>query len=142
VNTFALLALFVGLALAVPSWISRHRTHRLYNTWDCGFIRQNSRMQYTATGFSKPLAVVFRMLYKPARELKIEKGMTPYHPKSLQYSVETEPIFEKYLYWPLSRFITRISSGIRSRVQTGSIHAYLSYIFLTVIVLIVYNIIR
>lgn len=142
VNTFALLMLSFVLALTLPGIFNRNRTHRTYNTWDCGFIKQNSRMQYTATGFSKPLAVVFRMLYKPARELKIEKGMTPYHPKSMRYTIETEPIFEKYLYWPLSRFAKRISTGMRSRVQTGSIHAYLSYIFITVIVLIVYNIIR
>lgn len=142
VNTFAVLVIFCFLALKVPKILGRGREHRLYTTWDCGFIRQNSRMQYSAMGFSKPLAMVFSMLFKPARELTIEKGHTPYHHKRMQYTVETEAIFEKYLYHPLSKWIMKASSRIQGRVETGSIHRYLSFIFMIIIVLIVYNIIR
>ncbi len=142
INTFAVLVLFGALAFVLPGFFGRHRVHRLYNTWDCGFVRQNGRMQYSAAGFSKPLAMVFRMLFKPARELTIEKGHTPYHHKRMQYSVETEAIFEKYLYLPVSAWILKFSSSTQERVETGSIHRYLSYIFIIILVLIVYNIIR
>lgn len=142
INTFALLLLFGALALALPTILGRKQTHRVYSTWDCGFVRQNSRMQYSAAGFAKPLATVFRMLFKPARELTIEKGHTPYHPKRMQYRVETEAIFEKYLYIPFSSGILKFASEIQRRVETGSIHQYLSYIFMAILVLIVYNIIR
>ncbi len=142
VNTFAVLVLFGILAYSVPKAIGRQRSHRINTTWDCGFIRQNSRMQYSAMGFSKPLAMVFRMLFKPARELTIEKGHTPYHHKRIQYSVETEAVFIKYMYLPFSKWILQLSSRVQERIETGSIHRYLSYIFAIIIVLIIYNIIR
>jgi hypothetical protein len=95
---------------------------RKYNTWDCGFTRLNPRMQYSATGFSKPFRIVFRAIYRPTRELKVEEGQSPYYPKSLKYEVATEPIFEKYLYRPLINFFTSFSQRFKQVVQPGSVH--------------------
>ncbi len=111
---------------------------RRYGTWDCGFPKLNPRMQYSATGFSKPLQIIFRAIYRPNRELEIEQGPTPYFPKSLKYVVTTESIFEKYLYLPITSTFTKFARWFRMAIQTGSIHLYLIYIFVTILLLLVY----
>ncbi|MCL6591692.1 MAG: formate hydrogenlyase [Firmicutes bacterium] len=111
---------------------------RKYTTWDCGFPRLTPRMQYSATGFSKPFRIVFRAIYRPTRELKVEEGLSPYYPKSLKYQVATEPIFEKYLYRPLMNFFTGLSLWFKRMVQTGSVHMYLIYIFFMITGLLIY----
>lgn len=111
---------------------------RKYGTWDCGFDSLNSRMQYTSSGYSKSLSIILRFLVRPTRSLN-QTGETVYHPKEMEYVMGTEPIFEKYLYEPLADFVKGISVKAKHRIQTGSIHAYLIYIFMTVIFLMLYN---
>ena len=137
---FLVLPLVLAAAAAVVAIALGGRSRvRKYGTWDCGFKAINSRMQYTATGFSKPFRIVFRMLYKPGRELKVEEGGSPYHPASMRYTVSTEKIFEKYLYYPLLSFFRKLSRRTKFAVQTGSVHIYLVYIFAAVIILMLYN---
>ncbi|MHB1393492.1 MAG: hydrogenase 4 subunit B [Clostridia bacterium] len=111
---------------------------RKYGTWDCGFIGLNPRMQYSATGFSKPLRIVLKPLYMPGREIKTEEGASTYYHKSIKYIVSTQSLFEIYFYSPIIRLFTQFSKRTRRSIQTGSIHAYLIYIFVTIIALLVY----
>lgn len=135
-----LIAILLAIAVfCVVGIIGSDRKMRRYGTWDCGFSSLNPRMQYSATGFSKPLRIVFRALYKPSRELHIEEGPSPYYHKSMKYVVSTEPIFEKYLYRPLTEFFTNFTRITRLKIQTGSIHTYLIYIFITILAMLVYN---
>ena len=73
------LAGIVLVSLVVVRIVGGTYIERKYGTWDCGFEALNARMQYTATGFSKPLKIVFRILFRPSRELK-KSGSLPYHP--------------------------------------------------------------
>jgi formate hydrogenlyase subunit 3/multisubunit Na+/H+ antiporter MnhD subunit len=111
---------------------------RRCGTWDCGFGGLNSRMQYSATGFSKPIRIIFRAIYRPSRELELESGSSIYFPKSVKYVVATEPVFEKYLYLPITGALTKFAKRFRMTIQTGSIHRYLIYIFITILVLLLY----
>lgn len=128
------LIIFTVIHLLYP-----HPADRIYKTWDCGFGGLNSRMQYTATGFSKPLRIVFRGLYRPKRELQYTEGPSPYYPGDPRYIVSTEPVFEKYIYQPLAGLVTRWARRSRLWIQTGSVHIYLIYIFAVLIILLVYN---
>lgn len=131
--------LLVLLTVAAVMFIGRKTKERKYGTWDCGFNNGlNARMQYSSTGFSKPLRIVFRAIYRPGRELQIEEGPSNYFPKSMKYVVSTQPIFEKYLYQPIINLFTRFSKKVRMTIQTGSVHTYLIYIFVTIVVLLIY----
>ena len=135
-----LLGAILGLAVFAAVKITGGKnTQREYDTWDCGFGKLNARLQYSATGFSKPIRIVLRGLYRPARELQVEQGPSPYYHKSMKYVVSTEPIFEKYFYRPLVSVFTNLSGKVMLVVQTGSVHTYLLYIFVTLVVLLVYN---
>ncbi len=134
-----ILAVIMILVLVLVRMIGGKYIARKYGTWDCGYEALNARMQYTATGFSKPLKIVFRILFRPSRELK-KSGDLPYHPERMEYTVTSESIFEKHLYEPITNFIQNASKKFKYSVQTGSIRRYLAYIFLALIAVMLYNI--
>ena len=143
-NTYPLLIAGVLIAvllltMAVIRLVFGKKQDVTYNTWDCGFRAINPRMQYSAAGYTKPLRIVFRFLYRPKRRLIVEEGDAPYYPKSMEYRVETEQIFEKYFYEPLLVKLKELSARVRDLMQNGSTHRYLFYILLVVILLLIYN---
>ena len=139
VEILAVLAIIILAAVAVIRLVGGKAAERSYGTWDCGFGELTPRMQYTATGFTKPLRIVLRILYRPGRSLEVEEGDSSYFPVSRKYSVWTEPVFEKYVYGPLLTAVKKFSRRIKLSVQTGSTHAYLVYIFIAVLALMLYN---
>jgi len=62
-----------------------------------------------------------------------------YHPESIEYNVKTESALEKYVYLPFIRGISMLAEKLKFMIQTGSVHAYLLYIFVAVLVLMLYN---
>ena len=132
------IAVIIVLALIMIRLVGGKYMERKYGTWDCGFAALNSRMQYSATGFSKPIKIVFKILFRPGRETHAT-GKLPYHPESVTYTVTSESIFEKYTYEPICKTINNFSRRMTHQVQTGSIHKYLLYIFITVLGLMIYN---
>jgi len=107
--------------------------------WDCGLPGLTSENEYTATGFSKALRMVFAVLYKPRREIQSVFDVSPYFPKEIRFESGIEPTFEKRLYAPLNQLILSISRRMRP-IQAGSIHAYLAYIFITLILLLLFGV--
>lgn len=130
-----ILVIVIAITVKILGWRVKERK---YGTWDCGFGGLSPRMQYSATGFSKPLRIIFRAIYRPSRELEVEPGSSVYFPESMKYVVATEPVFEKYLYLPVTGALTKFAKRFRMVVQTGSIHHYLIYIFLTILSLLIY----
>ena len=133
-----ILGVLGAMIFIMAKLIGGKNVERKYKTWDCGFQKLDSRMQYTSGGYSKPLNIVFRFLFRPTRKL-MKKGGHRYHPEKMEYLMTNEPIFEKYIYEPILEIVKEISEKAKQKVQTGSIHAYLIYIFVTVLVLMLYN---
>lgn len=133
-----IIALIVIIALFCIRIIGGRYAERKYGTWDCGFETLNSRMQFTSTGFSKTMKIVFRILFRPASEITV-KGAHKYHPDVIEYKVTTQSVFEKYIYDPVLLFTRKSSRGIKYFLQAGSIHLYLLYIFLAILALMLYN---
>jgi hydrogenase-4 component B len=108
----------------------------IYKTWDCGYYRMDSRNEYTATAFSKPFRIAFSFFLLPYRRThKIRESF--YHVKSFAYETHTTMVFKKYIYEPALLLVLKSAKSIR-RIQPGSIHLYLSYIFATVLLLIIF----
>lgn len=130
--------ILAGIVLLVVMAMRKRTTVQKYNTWDCGFTTLNPKMQYTSTGFSKSIRIIFRGLFKPNRDLVITEGYGPYYMKKGIYNVTTEKVFEKYLYTPIIAAIVNFSRKIRFKIQTGSIHTYLIYFFSVLILMLLY----
>jgi hydrogenase-4 component B len=129
-----LLILLVPAALLVSAG-ARRFARRQGPTWDCGLPGLSDDNEYTATAFSKALRMIFSALYNPRREIQAVFDVSPYYPKEIHFESEIEPTFEKRLYTPLQDLILWFSTRMRT-VQAGSIHAYLAYIFVTLVVLL------
>ncbi len=132
----------LGLALlAVPFvlWLvfARGTKTRLGPTWDCGLQGLTPRMEYTATGFSKPIRMIFKALFRPRREVQREYDYSPYFAKTLRFEAHVEEVFETRIYRPLNRAVLRLSRRMRA-LQAGSIQAYLIYIFVTLLLLLLF----
>jgi hydrogenase-4 component B len=108
-------------------------------TWDCGLPGLTADNEYTAFAFSKPLRMIFAALYQPHREIQAEYEVSPYYPKAIHFGSEIEATFEKRLYGPIQDAILAAAARMRG-IQAGSIHAYLAYIFITLILLLLFGV--
>jgi hydrogenase-4 component B len=106
-------------------------------TWACGLQKIDPRMQYTATGFSKPIRMIFSNIFRATHELDISEEASPYFRPTITYELKTESVFLKYLYEPAFRLIVSAARTVR-RLQTGRIQSYLAYIFITLILLLLF----
>jgi hydrogenase-4 component B len=136
----ALLFLFIPAVLLV-SIAGRRFARRRGPTWDCGLPGLSAENEYTATAFSKALRMIFSVLYQPRREIQAVFDVSPYFPKAIHFESEIEPTFEKRLYVPLKDLLLRFATQLRA-IQAGSIHAYLAYIFVTLVLLLLFGVRR
>jgi hydrogenase-4 component B len=115
---------------------------RVSETWGCGRVVQTPRMEYTSTAFAEPLRRVFAELYRPTQDLSIDfHPESKYFVQSIEYRSEIVPWFERYLYAPLVARIRRW--GIQARaIQSGSAHAYLTYLVIALLGLLTLLLVR
>lgn len=128
--------ILLAVTFAVLTIIRPRFTRKVYETWTCG-ITPGPRLEYTATAFTRPFKTIFSNLYRPRLEVSSEYSVPNYFVKSMTYIGEITPIFERYLYTPISSFVLHASERVRW-VHTGSIHLYLTYIFVTLLILIMF----
>jgi hypothetical protein len=113
------------------------RRERMVRTWACGLPGLTSRMQYTSTGFSKPIRFVFSSVYKPDRKIDRLPADQPYFPVSITYRSVRTTSYEKTIYRPFVEMILSAAHQLR-RMQTGNIQVYLLYIFVTLVSLLAF----
>jgi hydrogenase-4 component B len=124
------IALVIGVlvALALSRWGARHRpAPRLAPLWACGGDSLSPRMQYTATSFAEPLQRVFDNVLRPESDVEVT------HFAESQYLVEkvtfhtrlADPV-EQRLYTPVVHAVIALAQIIR-RAHNGSVHLYLTY---------------
>ncbi len=116
---------------------ARNSRTRRGPTWDCGLRGLTPQMEYTATGFSKPIRMMFKALFRPRRDVQREYDFSPYFATKIRFESHVEEVFERRIYRPARIWILRGSRRIRA-LQAGSIHAYLLYIFITLLLLLVF----
>jgi len=134
---FAASAFFLGRFLFFFFFRMRGSSVRVLPSWDCGMPELSPRMQYSATGFSKPLRRIFSFLYRPTRKVEIEDEGVSVLRTATRFESSINPFFEETLYRPLAR-LTLFFSGQAKRIQTGYLQIYLAYIFVTLILLLVF----
>jgi hydrogenase-4 component B len=138
VSPFAL-AILIAVTVPLVIFISKRyggkRKTVIGDTWDCG-TPLTAHNQYTGTAYSNPLVKVFSYIYRPKPEVHTESTSSPYVKKKVSYAFVVVPVFEKYLYQPIVKYLV---AGARwaSKIQAGSIQAYLAYIFATLVFLLI-----
>ncbi len=130
-----ILILIAGTVLLGILVFRGNRKSRIVPTWACGLEGLSPRMQYTATGFSKPIRMIFSSVFRPSREIDVSEPMSSYFKPKIRVDLRTEAIFDTRIYQPLMKYFL---AGVRvlRKVQTGHIQSYLAYIFVTLIILL------
>ncbi len=136
----AVLLLLLGVLIGIAWFLFvRRGARRSDAAWDCGQPGLTEENEYTATAFSKPLRMIFAALYQPRREIQTEFEVSAYYPTSVRFESEVTPAFEARLYAPLKDRIMDRAGRLRT-IQAGSIHAYLAYIFVTLVALLLFGV--
>jgi hydrogenase-4 component B len=130
-----LIAVMVPLVIIISKRYGGKRKTVVGDTWDCG-TPLTPRNEYTGTAYSNPLVKVFSYIYRPKPEVKTESTSSPYVKKKVSYAFVVVPVFEQYLYRPIVTFMVRVARWV-SKIQAGSIQAYLAYIFVTLVFLLI-----
>ncbi len=131
------IALILAIILLITATLIYLFTGKVkkYGTWNCGYYKLTPRNEYTATAFSKPFRIAFGFFLKPYRKTeKLRESF--YHVKTFKYETHTTSIFQEYIYKPILAFTFGSARFIR-KIQPGSIHLYIAYIFATIVALIV-----
>ncbi|MDD5505605.1 MAG: proton-conducting transporter membrane subunit [Candidatus Omnitrophica bacterium] len=132
----ALLLVVLGAASFIAYRLFSKGKTTIYKIWDCGYYKIGARNEYTATAFSKPFRIAFSFFLLPYRKTqKIRESF--YHVKSFAYETHTTSVFKKYIYKPLLDLVFKTARSMR-KIQPGSIHLYLGYIFITLLLLVIF----
>ncbi len=129
--------LVLGLIVILAYHILRKERVVAYRTWDCGYYSLNARTEYTATAFSKPFRIAFAFFLLPYRKTQKIRGSF-YHVTSFIYETHTTMVFKKYLYEPALALVFKSAKSLR-KIQPGSIHVYVLYIFAAAALLIIFR---
>jgi len=131
--------LLLGLSLA---WLTvrgftfgmNHQPPRRGPAWDCGFGGLNARMQYTSAAFSQPIRRIFAPVWELREKLKGRETGT-FKDIPIVYHLEVADRSWHFLYAPLGHLVEQTARRV-TRIQTGSIRTYLTYSFLTLLLLL------
>lgn len=120
---FILLLVLLGSKLTSKTEVVEYN-----ETWGCGFNNPKPYMQYSGSGFSQPGTRLVGSFVGYDKEVRIKNNIF----LRQKYS----DVIEKYLYKNIVKFFEFISEKI-VKLHYGKIQAYISYIFISLIVAIV-----
>ena len=104
-------------------------------TWDCGYAAPTARMQYTASSFAQILAGLFSWVQQPRVHAPGELTVFPQPSKFRSHVLD---IVLDVVLKPAFRTGGKVMSLFRF-IQAGNIHAYLLYIVLFLMVLLLWS---
>ena len=136
IEPMALLGGFALIVLIVALVGARHAT-RAVDAWRGGGDAPNSRMQYTATSFGEPLQRVFGDVLRPEVDLAMTHAEeSRYYDSAVSVENRVDDVIERVLYRSLIAAARRVGVGAR-RLQNGSVHRYLAWGFVALVVVVV-----
>ncbi|MGB8388802.1 MAG: hypothetical protein WCE76_13525, partial [Mycobacterium sp.] len=105
--------------------------------WACGANDLTERMQYTATSFAEPLQRVFNDVLRPDTDIEVtHTGESQYLADKITYRTRIADAIEERCYTPVIRAVLAAAALVR-RAHTGSVHLYLAYGALGVLIVLV-----
>jgi hydrogenase-4 component B len=126
-----MIAVWLGLRLGRANSASRY-----YETWGCGRAVQSASFEYTASAFANPFKRVFAFLYRPVTETAVEAhSESRFFVKTITYRHESRSIIEETIYTPIGAAVRRFAGRARA-IQSGNVHAYLLYMLLALVALL------
>lgn len=111
---------------------------RQYETWSCGLSQSNTtvKAQYSSVAFSAPIRRILSFVFYFKERFSSEEGKKYFFPKKT-YSLKVYDIVE-VLYFKFTDMVLRVILRVRYYMQPGIIHIYITFIILTLTILLVF----
>ncbi|MCX6649332.1 MAG: proton-conducting transporter membrane subunit [Candidatus Bathyarchaeota archaeon] len=135
---FGLALLATGAVVFASVRLLASRETRVTETWGCGIPKQDPRMEYTPSGFSEPIMVIFKQIYRTQERL----DLTYYDRNRVILrgglaEIRLFKLFEERLYLPVARAALRVSEALNRAQEDQLSDTYLLYIFAACLVLLI-----
>ncbi|HEY9772232.1 MAG TPA: proton-conducting transporter membrane subunit [Planktothrix sp.] len=111
------------------------RSPRHYITWDCGFGSHAKKQQVTAESFAQPIARIFTPVLKYNLSVDISGHDRRHFPEKIVVEPSMASLLETLIYVPAATGLDRFSKTL-AKMQAGSIHLYLLYVCIALIVIV------
>lgn len=134
VTNYGLLLLSISGLLYL---LTRGQRRRVGATWNCG-TPLTPRMQYSSLGITMPLRILFKPLLGSKSKIEKEYLETRYVLTNLSYKERVRERYEEILYRPFKHLLLWCADRIRT-LQAGSIHLYLGYMFMTLVIVLIWS---
>ncbi len=135
--TVLALVLLSGVGVVGALAARRRPRRRVDLVWACGSEELTSRMEYTATSYAEPLTRVFDDVLLQTRDLEVTHAEeSRYLVAKVQFSQQVADVFETRMFKPAIRLVDRVGA-LGGVLQNGSIHRYLLYSFIGLLVVLV-----
>ena len=135
-NMLLIGSMLVGFYLF--AWVALRATatrkERIAETWGCGITSQNSKMEYTASGFSEPIVTILKSIFRTQKKSErtyFDEEKTIF--KSGHAEIHLMNFFEERLYMPIANCVTKVSAKV-SDLQRGDVDLHVAYAFATIVV--------
>jgi hydrogenase-4 component B len=135
--TRAAVALLVALSV-LGVWLgvsTRRAVGRPVGTWDCGYAAPVTTMQYSSSSFGQMLVGIFSSALFPVEHVPGIHGVFPRRTSFLSHVPDL--VLDRAVY-PVARGVGRLFAWMRW-LQLGSINAYLLYILVTLVALLLWR---
>jgi hydrogenase-4 component B len=127
-------AALVGVLFLVLKVLPRAGIAGRTGTWDCGYARPTTRMQYSGSSFGRTLLELFTFKGRPQIP---EGGIRGVFPKIAEFKGNLQGTILDRIVPSLSKAADRLLPRIRI-VQQGQTHMYVLYVLLITIILLVF----
>lgn len=131
ISGFALLLACFIAAMGMLFWRARKASNKA-GTWDCGYARPTSRMQYTASSFARMITAMFGWVLRPRIHYSEPKELFA---KTSDVESHVDELILERLLIPFARRVERWFGWFR-RFQQGMAQQYVLYILITVILML------
>jgi hydrogenase-4 component B len=108
-------------------------------TWGCGILAQDPTLEYTSAGFSEPIMVIFKKIYRTKiSSIRVYEDTKECIFRSGTANIQLIRFFREILYLPIALTVSQVSSQV-SRMQNGKLDTYVLYVFIAVLTLIIFT---
>lgn len=106
-----------------------------YKTWDCGFGMVADKSQVTADSFAQPIARIFTPVLRYHVSIDISGRDRRHFPEKIVVEPSMVSLLETKVYGPTASALSLLSQMV-AKLQAGSIHLYLLYVCIALVVLV------
>ena len=131
--TFAIL---LGLTYVVfKLWLTRGRKVTRQPRWDGGLRRLLPEMTYTATGFSNPVRVIFDAVFRPTTVEDTSATVAEHFRTAIHREKDRPHVIDRAVYQPIKSMSLWLARALAT-MHHGRLNAYIAYVLLTLLLVL------